>query len=234
MKISVALAAYNGEKYIAEQIESILSCLREGDELIVSDDNPRGKTKDAVSAFSDSRIHYIEGPGLGVCKNFENALSHCSGDVIFLSDQDDVWLPGKTGKAIEAFEQGADLILHNARITDSNLNDSGQTAFDLYRPSADYAKNLLRNGFVGCCMAFSRKVLSSVIPFPGDIPMHDWWIAQVCLKKGFKVSLIEEPLLLWRRHGETVTGRATSLKEKIRFRIKMIGCLKTVCHGKDQ
>lgn len=92
MKISVALAAYNGEKYIGEQIESILPQLGRDDEIVVSDDNPAGKTRAAVEFYSayDGRVRYVEGTGEGVCRNFENAILNCSGDVIFLCDQDDV------------------------------------------------------------------------------------------------------------------------------------------------
>ena len=88
MKVSVALAAYNGEKYIEEQLVSILRQLRSDDEVIVSDDNPGGETEHIVRtmAASDGRIHYFKGPGKGVIKNFEYAVSKTTGDIIFLSD----------------------------------------------------------------------------------------------------------------------------------------------------
>ena len=93
MKISVALAAYKGEQYIAEQLNSILPQLGDDDEIIVSDDFPSGKTREAVDGIRDKRIRYIEGQSKGVVSNFENALNACTGDVIFLCDQDDVWMP---------------------------------------------------------------------------------------------------------------------------------------------
>ena len=93
--ISVALAAYKGEKYIEQQIRSILPQLSHGDEIIVSDDKPGGMTEKIVRrlAEEDSRIIYVEGKGKGVVTNFINAIRYTKGDKIFLCDQDDVWLP---------------------------------------------------------------------------------------------------------------------------------------------
>lgn len=225
MKISVALAAYKGEKYIKEQLLSILSQLGENDEIIVSDDLPSGLTRGAVAELTDSRIKYIEGPGKGVVRNFENALNHCTGDIIFLSDQDDVWLDKKVSTVLSEIEKGSELVLHNAEITDGELNSLSETCFDMYHPGCSFYGNLLRNSYVGCCMAFRRELLDKCLPFPEKIPMHDWWIAQLAIRNGCKISLVDSPLMLWRRHGDNVTGGGTSLGEKIKFRIDMISCL---------
>lgn len=222
MKISVALAAYKGEQYIAEQLDSILCQLGEDDEIIVSDDFPGGKTREAVSEIHDKRIRYIEGPGKGVIKNFENALNACTGDVIFLSDQDDVWLPGKVEKITAEIRNGADLVLHNAAVTDGALNITCPSYFAVRGSNASFAKNLIKNSFVGCCMAFTRKVMTESLPFPEKLPMHDWWIALVALKKGYKTVLLPEILLKWRRHGENVTGGKTSARQKITWRLRML------------
>ena len=225
MSISVALAAYNGGKYITEQIESILPQLGFDDEIIISDDNPSGDTKAAIEAVNDKRIKYIIGKGRGVVHNFENALNNCTGDYIYLSDQDDVWLPDKVKAVQKIFSEGADLVLHNAFITDSALIKSGKTTFEIYNTNISFNKNLIRNSFVGCCMAFKRDVLISALPFPDSIPMHDWWIALNSIKKGYRIELINQPLILWRRHGDNVTSGKTTLFQKIKFRIKLIGYL---------
>ena len=224
MKISVALAAYKGEQYIAEQIDSILSQLGENDEIIVSDDYPQGKTREIVLNLQsqDKRIKYIEGGGKGVVKNFENALNACSGDIIFLSDQDDVWLPGKVEKVTAEIAAGADLVLHDASVTDAALKITNPSYFSVIGSNSSFSGNLIRNTFVGCCMAFSRQVMLDALPFPEGLPMHDWWIALVALKKHRKAVLLREPLILWRRHGGNVTGGKTSLSQKIRWRIKLI------------
>ena len=130
--ISVALAAYKGEKYIYEQIKSILPQLAPGDEIIVSDDRPGGITEKIVRKMmeKDKRIVYVEGAGKGVVANFINAIRHCKGDKIFLCDQDDVWLPEKVKRVSEAFSEGADLVLHNAYVTDENLNITSHSFFN--------------------------------------------------------------------------------------------------------
>lgn len=228
MKISVALAAYNGEKYIAGQISSILPQLGENDEIIISDDNPCGGTKAAVEAFGDPRIRYIEGPGKGVVKNFENALLSCTGDYIFLCDQDDVWMPDKVEKVLAEFKNGAELVLHDAVITDADLEPIGSLAFAVHGANDSFAKNLIKNTFVGCCMAFTAPLLRETLPFPGNIPMHDWWIALAAMKRGRKVVLLCEPLIKWRRHGENVTGGKTSFGQKLRWRLSLISSLKII------
>lgn len=227
MKISVALAAYKGEKYIAGQIDSILSQLGADDELIVSDDYPSGKTKAIVEGFAakDGRVKYLEGKGKGVVKNFENALNACSGDVIFLCDQDDVWMPDKVKTVMAEFENGAQLVMHDASITDADLNVTNPSCFSVHGANTSTCKNLLKNTFVGCCMAFTKNLLSETVPFPEGIAMHDWWIALVALKKKRKTVLIEKPLILWRRHGENVTGNKTTAMQKISWRLKMLSAL---------
>lgn len=222
MKISVALAAYKGERYIAEQLNSILCQLGENDEIIVSDDFPAGKTREAVAGIHDKRIRYIEGQGKGVVRNFENALNACTGDVIFLSDQDDVWMPDKLQKVLAEIRNGADLVLHDAAVTDGSLNITDPSFFAVHGSNASFAKNLIRNSFVGCCMAFTRKVMADSLPFPNELPMHDWWIALAAMKKGYKTVLIPESLIKWRRHGENVTGGKTSTVQKIKWRLKML------------
>ncbi|MBQ9850025.1 MAG: glycosyltransferase family 2 protein [Clostridia bacterium] len=227
MKISVALAAYKGEKYIAEQIDSILSQLGSNDELIVSDDHPAGEMREIVESMAscDGRIRYIEGEGRGVVRNFENALKACSGDIIFLCDQDDVWMSDKVETVMKEFKNGAELVLHDALITDAALKTISPSCFSVHGANLSFAKNLVKNTFVGCCMAFTKELLAEAVPFPDGIAMHDWWIALVALKKKRKAILIEKPLIKWRRHGENVTGKKTSAAQKISWRLRMLSAL---------
>lgn len=223
MRISVALAAYHGEEFIEEQLRSILEQLGENDEILVSDDAPGGETQQKVEAMAekDSRIRYLKGSGRGVIANFENALSNCTGDVIFLSDQDDVWLPGKVQACLkEIVENSADLVLHDTKLTDGELNVTESSFFKVNGLRKGLLNNYLRNSYMGCCMAFNRKILNMSLPFPADIPMHDQWIGLLAEKYG-KVSVLEEPYLLHRCHGNNVTGGKTSAGDKIRWRFDL-------------
>lgn len=240
MKISVALAAYEGGAYIAEQLASILSELGENDEVIISDDRPDGNTKAALLPFleKDGRVQYIEGPGKGVIANFENALRRCTGDVIFLSDQDDVWLEGKVKKVMHEIKNGAELVLHDASVTDAELNITESSYFSSHGSNTSFVRNFVKNSFVGCCMAFTRRVMLDALPFPEEIPMHDWWIALIALKKHRKTVLLREPLILWRRHGDNVTGGSTSAAQKLRWRLSLAAALakkqfSKMCLGKE-
>lgn len=227
MRLSVALAAYHGEKYIEAQLLSILEQLGREDEVIVSDDAPGGETQKIVESLAqrDKRVRYLQGSGCGVIKNFENALSNASGDVIFLSDQDDVWLPGKVEATLREIENGADLVLHDTKLTDAELNVTQESFFKVNGSKKGFKENFIHNSYMGCCMAFTRKISEMSLPFPDGIPMHDQWIGMLAERFG-KVSFIEEPYLLHRCHGDNVTGGKTTLKDKILWRAKLADCLK--------
>ena len=121
MKCSVLVAAYNGEAYIAQQLASILPQLGEEDEVLISDDSRGPLTKEACRRFlKDPRVTYLEGPHKGIDKNKEFLLRQCTGDVAFLADQDDVWLPHKVKRVMAAIQGGACCVMHNARLTDSS------------------------------------------------------------------------------------------------------------------
>lgn len=221
--ISVVIAAYNGGKYIGAQLDSVLSQLSDGDEVVISDDLPEGDTFAAVQEYldTDKRVRYIKGPGKGVIKNFENAVSAAGGDYIFLCDQDDVWLPGKVDAVMKAFQNGAAVVMHDAKITDADLNVTEKSFFDLMGTKKGIVKNIIKNTYIGCCMAFSANLRPYILPFPDDIPMHDQWIGLIGEKYG-EVALIKEPYILYRRHGATVTGGSTTLKQKIKWRAAII------------
>ncbi len=221
-KVSVAIAAYKGEKFIEEQLSSILSQLNPSDEVIVSDDLPGGETEKIVRkmALEDSRIKYIEGPKNGLIMNFENAIKASSGDYIFLADQDDVWLPDKVEAVRQKLDEGFDLVLHNAMVTDGKLTVTDTSFFNSHSTKTGYFNNLVKNSYMGCCMAFRRELCEKILPFPKNLPMHDQWIGLIAEKTG-KVSLVEKPLILYRRHGSNMTGGTTSLKQKIMWRISI-------------
>lgn len=224
--ISVVIAAYNGEEYIGEQLNSILPQLGETDEVIISDDNPSGKTKNVVDTFikKDSRIKYINGPGKGVIKNFENAIKHASGDIIFLCDQDDVWKQTKVQTVLNSFDKDTVLVMHDAAVTDSNLNVTAPSFFAVHGTNKGFIRNFIRNSYMGCCMAFSSSLKEHILPFPEKIPMHDQWIGLIAQKKG-KIKFIDEQLIFYRRSSSSLTGGATTLAQKLGWRFNLARAL---------
>ena len=226
MTVSVALAAYNGEKYIAEQIGSILPQLSEDDEIVVSLDPSTDKTQAVLSSLieKDSRIKLVDGEGRGLIKNFENAIKNCKNDIIFFSDQDDIWLPEKVARITEEFENDSKLLLvmHDARIVDEKLNETEASFFEHRGTKTGILKNIWKNSFMGCCMAVRKEALKYILPFPCNLPMHDQWIGLVCSKKG-KVKLINEPLMLYRRHGGNASKmNHESFAQMLKWRLSII------------
>ena len=160
----------------------------------------------------------------GIQSNVENALNQAKGDIIFLSDQDDFWLPEKVSVVINAL-QDSDLIVTDCYITDKDLNIVHDSFFQQNNSQSDKWKALIRNPYLGCCMAFNRKVLEKSLPFPSNIPMHDIWIGNIAAFN-FKVSFILEKLIYYRRHGNNVSSASEPSKygllQQINFRLKII------------
>ena len=205
VRVSVALASYNGARYLREQIDSILCQLEEADELIVSDDGSSDGTEEILLEYqeADSRVHFSRGSGKGVKKNVEHALSLASGSYIFLADQDDIWEPGKVSRMLEALKGGAYLAIHDARVFEGE--ESGRFFLESFFAFRDAGpgvlKNIVKNSYIGCCMAFRREVLDIALPIPGDIEMHDQWIGVLSDYAYGNSVFLREPLLRYRRHG---------------------------------
>ena len=224
--ISVCMATYNGAKYLREQIDSILAQLSEADELIVSDDSSTDNTLEVLKVYNDSRIKVFKNTNRkGVVGNFENALMQVKGDYIFLSDQDDVWLDGKVEKCIEALKN-SDLVLHDNVIMNSTMETIITNSFFEYRKTkTGYINNLVRNSYIGCCMAFKASLLSKILPFPPQIAMHDIWIGLRTERYG-KIALINRPLIQYRRHetnASSTGGKSTlSIFDQLFYRLRML------------
>lgn len=128
------MATYNGERYIRQQLDSILACLSAGDELVVSDDGSTDGTLGILASYagrSTVGIRVIDGPHRGVIANFDNALRNAKGDFIFLSDQDDVWHPDKVEKVMAAFAKSdCGIVVHDARLVDGGGKPLGETLYE--------------------------------------------------------------------------------------------------------
>lgn len=229
MKISVAMAYYNGGTYIEEQMESILSQLGNQDEVIVSVDGASDGSEPILlnMAKKDCRIQVIKGPGKGVVKNFENAIRHCTGDIIYLSDQDDIWKPDKVKKVNAVFDNlEVKAILHDAEIIDENGKATGaESLFALRKSKPGILKNLIKNSYVGCCMAFRKELIPVICPIPKEMYMHDYWIGTAAEYMG-QVCFLKDKLIGYRRHSSNVTQMTHgSIGFMVKKRIDIIRCL---------
>lgn len=216
--VSVCMATYNGEKYIKAQIESILKQLGKNDELIISDDGSKDGTLSIIKAFNDVRIKLLFNKSKhGFVGNFENALRNARGEIIFLSDQDDVWYKDKI-KKICLYLQDYDMIVHNANIVDGNGIYKGYTYFSLTHHGTGFMSNLWKTRFLGCCMAFSRNVLDYCLPIPQNIVAHDYWLGMFSMTH-FKVGFIPEVLMAYRRHGGNVSPSTEKSNNNIVYKL---------------
>ncbi|MGE9954166.1 glycosyltransferase family 2 protein [Segatella copri] len=225
------MATYNGEKYIVEQIKSILSQIKESDELVISDDGSNDTTIEKVLSFHDQRIRIYHGHFHSPIYNFENAIKHAKGDVIFLSDQDDIWLPGRVDKLSNALVK-YDVVVSNATF----MNGDGKVQEQLYfegMPSFSVIRTILSNNFFGASMAFKSSILKYALPFPRRLAMHDQWIGLMGCIYG-KVGFVEEPLLLYRRHGNNASFCGVShnpYRKRFMFRFHTVSNLiLRICH----
>jgi glycosyltransferase involved in cell wall biosynthesis len=219
------MASLNGAKYIAEQIDSILLQLGSGDELVISDDGSTDGTIDTIKSYQDSRIRLIQNNfSGGVAKNFETSLKVSKGDFIFLADQDDVWEATKIEVMLLQLKY-YDLVISDCLMVDHALKIKSESFFSVNNSGSGLIRNIFRNSYMGCCMAFNRKLLNRALPFPKDIPMHDFWIGLVG-EMYFKVYFTPEVLVYHRRHSSNAssTGEISSLSfgQKISNRYRVI------------
>ena len=208
-RVSVAMAAYNGETYIRQQIDSILQQLGSRDELVISDDGSTDRTMEIIRSYAaaDPRICLLSGPGLGIKQNIANAIAHTSGAYIFLADQDDVWMPDKVRRVLEVFrEKKCHVVVHDCIVTGADLKQVLYPSFFDYRGcGAGVWRNIWKNKYIGCCMAVRRELLPYILPIPDDIQMHDQWIGIINDRHRGGCCFLKEPLLYYRRHGDNVS-----------------------------
>ena len=227
--ISVCMATHNGEKYIREQIDSILKQLGKSDELVISDDGSMDSTIEIIKSYNDSRIkvYSLKSPTglLGheyATLNFENALKNAKGDYIFLSDQDDLWTDDKVEVCMK-YLQTYDYVVSDAYVTDGNLNVISVTRF-LKEEKIHFNKYLavvFSTPYQGSCAAFRRSVLDKAMPFPNGIQSHDRWIGNVAAFY-FKYKIVPERLIYYRRH-EGVTSSALGSNKRSAGILRTIG-----------
>lgn len=213
------MPTYNGEKFIRIQLESILSQLGDNDEVVISDDSSTDKTVEIIKSFNDSRIHLLENNSFhSPVYNLENALKNAKGDFIFLSDQDDEWTVDKVSVCMEKLKD-CDLLIHDADIVDGNGIQTAESFFKLNHTKKEKFYNLLKNGYLGCCMCFSKKLCEVLLPFPKELPMHDIYIGNFAAFNGYRIKFIEGKLIHYRRHGNNASITSEHSHRKLLSRI---------------
>ena len=223
--ISVCIPTYNGEKFIYQQIISILSQINSDDEIIISDDGSTDKTLDIIKSFNDDRLKIFYNNKIKskysfnlTTQNLQNALLKARGEIIFLADQDDVWIDNKIERCINYLKNGYDLILHDCAIVDQNNNLIDKSYFKLNNSTPGIFNNIVKNSYLGCCMAINKKVLNYALPFPKDIP-HDIWIGLIA-EQFTKVKFLQEILINYRRHGNNLSASGEKSSNTLLFKIK--------------
>jgi glycosyltransferase involved in cell wall biosynthesis len=228
LSISVALCTHNGSTYVVEQARSILSQTRLPREIVLSDDASSDDTvalvRSELDGFNAGRNETItlvvreNTTALGVTKNFEQAMSLCTSDLVALCDQDDVWVPHKLERMAGEFEARPDLTLLHANLTlvDAHLQPLGATLFSAYRVSAWELESIhsgraldvyvRRNLVTGASTMFRRSLLEAAVPLPSAW-VHDEWLGIVAAVSG-RVDCLDEPLVSYRQHGANEIGAA--------------------------
>jgi glycosyltransferase involved in cell wall biosynthesis len=220
LRISVALCTCEGEKFLREQLESIRAQTRPPEEIVVCDDVSSDGTAEIVERFAGETpfpVRFFRNERrLGSTKNFEKAIGRCTGDVIALSDQDDVWRPGKLARMEEIFSGAPALgaVFTDGEVVDEALQPQGFGLWQAHSPNR-FQKICLRNGNVfgallnhnlatGATMVFRSRFLPMVLPIPGEW-VHDGWIA-LLIAAVAKMEAVPEPLILYRRHERQQIG----------------------------
>jgi glycosyltransferase involved in cell wall biosynthesis len=231
VRVSVALASYNGARYIEEQVRSILAELGDDDEIVVVDDASTDDTVDVLRSIGDPRIRlFPRSENRGYVRTFEEALGCTRGEYILLSDQDDVWIPGRVGRLLKE--------LQHRLIAASNLEflDSGDRPGWSFKASATgrWRRNLLiilsgTSGYYGCGMAMRRRALQLVTPFPPYLTeSHDLWLA-IAGNLAHSIGHVEEPTLRRRVHGDNATpDRPRSVPAILRARVMLLRSIVTL------
>lgn len=231
-RVSVALCTHQGAPFVGRQLESILDQTRPPDEVVVSDDASTDGTRRRVEEVARDasvpvRVRSNPSP-LGFRRNFELAVGGCSGSIVFLSDQDDVWLPKKIEAMLPVFDAPRAAIAHcDAVLAGPDLGGSGETVFDRHPPlgaGGSTPLEVIRGmGVPGCTMAFRAGLTEALVPF-SELWGHDLWIALVGGALGDVVP-VHRALMVYRRHRGGAgpsrhldTGASGRMREGLRTR----------------
>lgn len=226
------MAAYNGELYIEKQLQSILSQIGSDDKIVIVDDCSIDRTLEIINQINDSRITVISNEiNVGVIKSFEKSIAHASGDIIFLSDQDDIWMAGKVAEIVNIFRSDKDvtIVATDAMFIDEQDKVIGESFFKKTgRFRSGWLQTLIKNRYLGCTLAFRKEMAEYILPFPDNIPIHDTWIGMVNDIYG-KSHYIDKPLIQYRRHSSNVTSmKGSTIWTALEYRLNLLKSMTTL------
>lgn len=215
-KVNILLATYNGEKYIREQIDSILNQTYKEFRLLISDDGSTDGTREILNEYKskDNRIEvFMQEKNLGVVKNFEFLLGKVEAEFYMFSDQDDIWKESKIEKSLNKIEEGFDLVYSDLEVVDENLNVTYSSYWKLkgiynkVKKYNNFDALYLNNFITGCTIISKKELINSFMPLPNTskFVLHDYWISLIISQEG-KIAYIEEPLIKYRQHKNNKVG----------------------------
>ena len=215
-KVDILLATYNGEKYLREQIDSILNQSYKDFRLLISDDCSNDLTRSILEEYKnkDSRIEiFFQENNLGVVKNFEFLLGKVEANYYMFSDQDDIWKENKIEKSLSKIEEGFDLVYSDLEVVDENLNVIYESywklkgIYDKIKKYNNFNSLYLNNFVTGCTMISRKELINKFLPLPNTSKyvLHDYWISLILSQDG-RISYIEEPLIKYRQHKNNKVG----------------------------
>ena len=231
--VSVVLPVFNGLPYLREQLQSILVQLEANDELLIVDDCSTDGSLEYLRFIQantglDIKI-YENSVNKGLLYNIRKLIISAKSDIIIFSDQDDIWCSKKIKLIKKAFlNEEIALVVHDAQYICENSRDplNNTTAFKHLRTSSNFAKNFIRNGFIGCCMAINRsKYPRKAIYNVPYTPMHDWYLSCFALMYGKHIKILRESLISHRRHTGAFTRQNIAFLEKLLQRYKLFRML---------
>ena len=219
-RIDILMATYNGEKYLAEQLDSIINQTYHNWNLLIRDDNSTDRTLEIIQDYQkkDNRIKLLkdnEG-NLGIVKNFEELLKNSESEFIMFSDQDDIWIENKLDvylKTAEKIKIKGFLLHSDAILFNKNKSDASTRTFISKKAEKKGLENTFFNYFVqGATILISKEIKNFILPFPKEAYLHDRYI-HIVTELFFERIFINQPLIYYRQHDNNQIGAKNSLKK---------------------
>lgn len=241
--VSVVMAVYNGQRFLPEQLGTLLADLEPGDEVIVVDDASTDGSVPLIEGFASLLIRLVRNEtNLGARGSFERGLGLVRNEFVFLCDQDDIWCAGKRAAMLAAFDAdpGVLLIVSDAQV----IGPDGEVLAESFMDRrggfrGGVAATLWRNRYLGCAMAFRRGLLQVALPIPARAPQHDMWLGILAAATA-RTAFLPRPLIRYRRHGGNVTplkshaGWLQLVRWRLDLLVALAGRLGSVRLGRQQ